>query len=258
MLIRQIAGLKSGLQATDLRVIELAARIASKRDLLVAMRGDITSGASESKAIVRRQVQIEVEVEALEKLQITSMELLAKFRLIAERMSVNQATRRGMPKENYSEADIERIRRFQLNFRANAGSFGYESAPIREIEISKDTLIPCLAQMALREIRTDIKSDSSASDFVRLIWSYLLALYQTSTIPSSLGNHPGLLMFDEPGQHSMAVGSQHALLKQLANEASLQSIVAASFDESEEVFRQATQGVQYTLIEWDGKLLQPQ
>lgn len=43
-----------------------------------------------------------------------------------------------------------------------------------------------------------------------------------------------------------------------ANEASLQSIVAASFDESEEVFRQATQGVQYTLIEWDGKLLQPQ
>ncbi|HDT2092449.1 TPA: hypothetical protein RCG86_003771 [Enterobacter roggenkampii] len=258
MLIRQIAGLKSGLQATDLRVIELAARIASKRDLLVAMRGDITSGALESKAIVRRQVQIEVEVEALEKLQITSMELLAKFRLIAERMSVNQATRRGMPKENYSEADIERIRRFQLNFRANAGSFGYESAPIREIEISKDTLIPCLAQMALREIRTDIKSDSSASDFVRLIWSYLLALYQTSTIPSSLGNHPGLLMFDEPGQHSMAVGSQHALLKQLANEASLQSIVAASFDESEEVFRQATQGVQYTLIEWDGKLLQPQ
>ena len=258
MLIRQIAGLKSGLQATDLRVIELAARIASKRDLLVAMRSDITSGASESKAIVRRQVQIEVEVEALEKLQTTSMELLAKFRLIAERMSVNQATRRGMSKENYSEADIERIRRFQLNFRANAGSFGYESAPIREIEISKDTLIPCLAQMALREIRTDIKSDSSASDFVRLIWSYLLALYQTSIIPSSLGNHPGLLMFDEPGQHSMAVGSQHALLKQLANEVSLQSIVAASFDESEEVFRQATQGVQYTLIEWDGKLLQPQ
>lgn len=258
MLIRQIAGLKSGLQATDLRVIELAARIASKRDLLVAMRSDITSGASESKAIVRRQVQIEVEVEALEKLQTTSMELLAKFRLIAERMSVNQATRRGMSKENYSEADIERIRRFQLNFRANAGSFGYESAPIREIEISKDTLIPCLAQMALREIRTDIKSDSSASDFVRLIWSYLLALYQTSIIPSSLGNHPGLLMFDEPGQHSMAVGSQHALLKQLANEVSLQSIVAASFDESEEVFRQATQGIQYTLIEWDGKLLQPQ
>ena len=64
-------------------------------------------------------------------------------------------------------------------------------------------------------------------------------------------------MFDEPGQHSMAVDSQHALLKQLASETSLQSIVAASFDEAEEVFRQATQGIKYTLIEWDGKLYGP-
>jgi hypothetical protein len=56
-------------------------------------------------------------------------------------------------------------------------------------------------------------------------------------------------MFDEPGQQSMAVDSQHALLKQLASESSLQSSVAASFDEAEEVFRQATKGVQYTHIE---------
>ncbi|MGL6550654.1 hypothetical protein ACSZN3_17435 [Aeromonas hydrophila] len=258
MLMRQIAGLRTGLLASEARVTELVARIASKRDLLTAMRGDVTSGASESKAIVRRQVQIEVEVEALEKLQIKATELFARLGQIAVRMSANQAARRGMPKEAYSATDIERINRFQLNFRANAGSFGYESAPIREVEIGKDTLVPCLAQMELREIRTDIKSDSSASDFVRLIWSYLLALHQTSATLLSPGNHPGLLMLDEPGQHSMAVDSQHALLKQLASETSLQSIVAASFDEAEEVFRQATQGIQYTLIEWDGKLLRPQ
>lgn len=257
MLMRQIAGLKAGLQTTEVRVAELAARIASKRDLLIAMRGDVTSGASESKAIVRRQVQIEVEVEALEKLQVKATELFARLGQIAIRMSANQAARRGLPKETYSAADIECINRFQRNFRANAGSFGYESAPIPEVEIGKDTLVPCLAQMELREIRPDIKSDSSASDFVRLIWSYLLALHQTSASQSSPGNHPGLLMFDEPGQHSMAVDSQHALLKQLASEISLQSIVAASFDEAEGVFRQATQGIRYTLIEWDGKLLRP-
>lgn len=258
MLIRQIAGLKAGLLKTDIRVSELVARIAGKRDLLNVMRGDVTSGSSESKAIVRRQVQIEVEVEALEKLQSNAIRQFAKLEQIANRLNANQKARKEIPREVYSERDIERINRFQLNFRANAGSFGYESAPIREIEISKDTLVPCLAQMELREIRTDIKSDSSASDFVRLIWSYLLALHQTSSSISPLGNHPGLLMFDEPGQHSMAVDSQHALLKQLANERGLQSIVAASFDEAEEVFRQATHGIKYTLIEWDGKLLRPQ
>lgn len=258
MLVRQISGLKAGLQAAEVRVAELAARIAAKRDLLTAMRGDVTSGASESKAIVRRQVQIEVEVESLEKLQVKATELFARLAQVATRMIANQTARRGIPKEVYSQADLERINRFQLHFRANAGSFGYESAPIREVEIGKDTLVPCLAQMELREIRTDIKSDSSASDFVRLIWSYLLALHQTSAATSPLGNHPGLLMFDEPGQHSMAAESQHALLKQLASEANLQSIVAASFDEMEEVFRQATQGIQFTLIEWDGKLMRPQ
>ncbi|KVP88237.1 hypothetical protein WJ95_14125 [Burkholderia ubonensis] len=64
-------------------------------------------------------------------------------------------------------------------------------------------------------------------------------------------------MFDEPGQHSMAADSQHALLKQLAGETGLKSIIAASFDETEEVFRQATEGIAFKLIEWEGKLLRP-
>lgn len=257
MLIRQIAGLKVGLQDVEVRVAELAARIAGKRDLLTAMRGDVTSGASESKAIVRRQVQIEVEVESLQRLQEKATELFARLAQFATRLIANQTARRGIPKEVYSRADLARINQFQLHFRANAEAFGYKSAPIREVEIGKDTLVPCLAQMELREIRTDIKSDSSASDFVRLIWSYLLALHQTSATSSSLGSHPGLLMFDEPGQHSMAVDSQHALLKQLASENGLQSIVAASFDDSEELFLQATQGIQFALIEWNGKLIRP-
>ena len=71
------------------------------------------------------------------------------------------------------------------------------------------------------------------------------------------GNHLGFLMLDEPGQHSMAVESQHALLKLLADESGLQSIVAASFDESEDVFLEATKAVPHRLLEWDGKLLRP-
>ena len=257
MLLRQIAGIRLGMQATEVRVAELAARIANKRDLVTAMRGDVTSGASESKAIVRRQVQIEIEVEALERLQSKALELFGRLKKIAKRLIDNQVARSSVPKQAYTEADLRRINSFQLNFRANAGTFGYESAPIKDVEINKDMLVPCLAQMELREIRTDIKSDSSASDFVRLIWSYLLALHQTSSHLTSPGNHPGLLMFDEPGQHSMAVDSQNALLKQLASDSKLQSIVAASFDEAEEVFRQATDGIQYSLIEWSGKLLHP-
>ena len=105
--------------------------------------------------------------------------------------------------------------------------------------------------------KADIKSDSSASDFVRLIWSYLLAMYEASVHSAINGNHPCFLMLDEPGQHSMAESSQHALLAHLASHAGLQSIVAASFDESDSVFQQATVNVQYKLLEWQGELIRP-
>ncbi|MFN8726245.1 MAG: hypothetical protein ACK5XB_11925, partial [Rhodospirillales bacterium] len=150
---------------------------------------------------------------------------------------------------------------FERHFKENAKRFDYSSAQISDVEIDRDTLIPCLSKLELRQIRrdvrADIKSDSSASDFVRLIWSYLFSLYQTSIEPQVRGNHPGLIMLDEPGQHSMAVNSQQALLKMLGEQRGLQSIVAASFDESEEVFQVATNGAVFELIEWDGRLIKP-
>lgn len=258
MLKRQVTGLKEGIRDTEVRTADLSTRLAKKHDYLTALRGDMSSGASESKAVVRRQVQIEVEMTSLEALSRHSVDIIGRLKELADRLAKNQAARRELPKNTYSSDDEARIRVFEQQFRANAGSFGYESAPVQDIEISRDNLIPCLSQLELREIRrADIKADSSASDFVRLIWSYLLALYQTSAQSSIPGNHPGMLLFDEPGQHSMAADSQRALLQQLSGESGLQSIVAASFDEMESVFQEATSGVKYKLIQWEGKLIQP-
>lgn len=257
MLQRQISGLEAGSKEKEMRVKHIASEIARKRDVLAAMRRDVTTGTLESKGIVRRQVQIEVEVEALERLQAAADKTFSRLVEIAKLWSDNQTDKRALPKDAYTADDASRIAQFQTNFRRNATNFGYKSAPVNDIVIDVETLVPSLAQMTLREFRTDIKSDSSASDFVRLIWSYLLALYQGSSRSAIKGNHIGLLMLDEPGQHSMAVESQHALLALLASESELQSIVAASFDESEDVFRNATRGVPHKLIEWDGKLLRP-
>lgn len=257
MLQRQIAGMHEGIRESEVRVADLSARLAAKHDHVSAMRGDMSSGAVESKAIVRRQVQIEVEVEGLEELSEKVTGILRRLEAIAGRLAENQLARKALPRSAYSAEDEERISMFEKQFRANAGSFGYGSAPISDVEISRDNLIPCLARIELREIRTDIKSDSSASDFVRLIWSYLLALQQTSIHKTTPGNHPGLLLLDEPGQHSMAVDSQHSLLQHLAGQTGLQSIVAASFDEAESVFQEATLGVNHKLIQWEGRLLRP-
>lgn len=258
MLDRQGAGSRDAIARNESAVSDLARQVATKHDLLTAMRGDARSGATESRATLRRQLQIEAEIERLEQLQHSVEKALPTLQELAKRQADNLSKRENLPKEYYSDSDTHRINLFEKNFRANAQSFGYESAQIAQIRVNQDTLVPTLADLELRQIsKADIKSDSSASDFVRLIWSYLLSLYQTSAHRTVNGNHPGALLMDEPGQHSMAEDSQHALLKQLSSEKDLQSIIAASFDESESVFLKATDGVPHKLFKWDGKLIRP-
>ncbi|MNF18901.1 hypothetical protein D3C80_2232880 [compost metagenome] len=55
----------------------------------------------------------------------------------------------------------------------------------------------------------------------------------------------------------MATKSQLALLQKLSSEKNLQSIVAASFDDSEAAYREATHNVQFKLIHLGDKAIVP-
>jgi hypothetical protein len=102
-------------------------------------------------------------------------------------------------------------------------------------------------------VSTNIKSDASATDFVRLIWAYILSLYKVSFVHNC--NHPSIIIFDEPAQHSMAIQSFNILLQEFSNNSELQSIVAASFDESDDVFLVATKDTSFHLINIEKKLI---
>ncbi|WP_164671220.1 hypothetical protein [Pectobacterium brasiliense] len=162
-----------------------------------------------------------------------------------------------LPKSTYTVNDIKKLKDLNASFKTLASDFGYRSAPVSDVEINYDTLSPFLSGLELREIKTkekiDLKTDSSASDFVRLIWSYLISVFIASK--KNNGNHPGVIIFDEPAQHSMGTNGFNKLLRTLASQHGLQSIVAASFDESEEVFTESTRGVNYNLIKLSSKLI---
>ena len=257
MLERQIAGGRSAAAESDALIHDLSRKMSETREWLAALRSDVATDAVESRALIRRQVQIETEIERLQTAQTELAKLIDKFQMLAEQLQANQSRRKVVPKEYYSDEDKRKIRVFEKIFRANASSFEYESAEVKDIHVNDETLVPFLQNIELREIKTDIKADSSASDFVRLILSYLLALHQASVLPGGGGRHPGILLFDEPGQHSMAQSSQRALLLQIVGAPSLQGIVAASFDESPEVFKEVTRGIEFELVELGAKSIQP-
>lgn len=48
-----------------------------------------------------------------------------------------------------------------------------------------------------------MKFESSASDNIRAIWAFTVALMKTAA--DKLGNHPIILIFDEPDQHSIVM-----------------------------------------------------
>ena len=180
MLQSQIKGALEEIRQSEIAVADVAVRLASTHDYRSSLRGDVSTGVSESRAIVRRQIQIELELSNLQAFEAQAAALIVTFGEVADRLAANQADRRALPREAYSQADLSRISLFEKNFRGNASSFGYESADINDIRISLDTLTPILSDLELREIRTKVQTsltaDSSASDFVRLIWSYLLVL----------------------------------------------------------------------------------
>ncbi len=260
MLTRQLGALEEGLTVAEAAVRSFAQDLDRKRDQLTSLKEDLGSSAQQSKAVLRRAIQLELEIGRLDVLAHSSQRIAEDLSSIAYRLRANQEARARLPKSLYSDSDLAAIKLFEKNFRANAGSFGYTSvADLREVSINDKSLTPSLSDIELREYRQrpDIKSESSASDFVRLIWAYLIALHQASKMSSPPGNHLGFLLLDEPGQHSMSQQSQRALLKTLISSTNLQSIVAASFDESSSIFDYVTEGVAHKLISWEGKLIAP-
>lgn len=255
---------------------DLSKRISTSKLRLRALRSDLTTTSSVSKANLRQQMQVELNLEEVDKFVQRNDDQIRLLEEISFKVSLNQKARAGLPTETYSETDKKKYDLFSKLFRSNIGEFDYHSAPVKDIKFNIDSLLPELEKIELREIQernfseikrastrstsrdsSNIAFESSASDFVRLIWSYILTLYETSSHKTVNGNHPGFLLLDEPGQHSMATKSQQALFKRLSAMKGLQSIVAASFDDSEPTYREATANVQFKLIKLGDKAIVP-
>lgn len=286
MLEREKGGIEQSTKEAEALKDQLARSLSTTKSALRTLRTDLNSNSNVSKSGIRLQLQIEMELEELTKFEESYNRALYDLDALSKQFFDNQKARGMMPGNHYSSADLAKYSLFERMFRANISAFDYHSAAIEDIEFNRENLLPYLAKIELREIngqrqpfnsaaykdpsvsnngrgddspkgKGNIARESSASDFVRLIWSYLLSIYQTSSHHTVNGNHLGFLLLDEPGQHSMATKSQQALFQLLSSENGLQSIVAASFDDSEATYREATSNVEFKLIKLGDKSILP-
>ncbi|OBR53109.1 ATP-binding protein [Paraburkholderia tropica] len=256
MLGRQIAGLSNDLEQSGAVLKQLETVISEQRAYVISIRRSTSQSDAVLEALVRKQITLEREIREYEAAQTRLSKFLEEGPELARRLGLAEKEKRVFPRDLYSQRDRTKISILEKNFRANASSFEYSSAIPSDIRINPDTLLPALDDLTLRQVkRRDMKWESSASDFVRLIWAYLIAIYQTSNQRDFTGNHPGVLLFDEPGQHSMSTNSQKALIQIFSGEKQLQSIVAASFEDSDVNFEEVTAGSKFHLIRLPQKVV---
>lgn len=203
----------------------LEEKIINYRRVLRSIKNDLYSiDESISEAIVRDKILIKNSIDDLGELTIEINKLCDKIKSLSNEWKNNLEIKKSLPESNFSENDKIKIKSLKDNFIKNLTSFGYKSiSDLSKVEISEDKLMPIINGF-------DIKFDSSASDSVRVIWAFTLAVMQTSVKLG--GNHPRILIFDEPGQQSMVVSDLLNFIAELSKlDDDIQVIIGITLDD---------------------------
>lgn len=210
----------------DALLTELQAKLSTLNRLAKALRNDIYAVDDEyAESVVYKKIEISKEIEDLEKLQSNLQKLFTTMDMLSVRWKKYLENKEKLPKKKFSHDDDTKITTLRNVFIKNLRRFGYKSlTTMEQIEISKDSYLP------VRE-NFDMKFDSSASDGIRAIWAFTLALMQTSIIHK--GNHPNILMYDEPDQHSIVMKDLKSFFDTIIEINVGQTIVAITIKDSD-------------------------
>ncbi len=218
---------KTNIEQLSLVKNDLQSRLVTLRRLAQKIRSDIYSTETEwSEFIVQKLVEVESKIRGYKQLQSFILLQLEEIRKLSTRWKKYREEYEKLPKKDISESDAEIIAAFKRNFIKNLRKYKYKSAPdIEAVDIPVETCLPSIDGF-------DMKFDSSASDNIRIIWSFTIALLQTSL--EKEGNHPGLLIFDEPAQHSIVTSDMESLIQSVLDlKGSAQVIVGITLNNEE-------------------------
>lgn len=180
----------------DEKLQSLKGDLFTLRRLAKTLRSDLYAvNENLSESLVYKKITLQAKIDQLESLSKYIEDQKETFINLSNDWKTYLQSKEELPKNKFSESDYKKIKLLCKYFISNLENYNYKSVINKnEIKISEDTYLPIIEEF-------DMKFDSSASDNIRGIWAYTIALLQVSM--SERGNHPGVLIFDEPVQHSI-------------------------------------------------------
>lgn len=179
-----------------------------------------------SETIVYEKINLENRIQALAGLKEKVDIRVAEIQKLSSDWEKHLAEKKALPKTNFTQSDKEKVDTLEKNFKDYLRCFNYKSVSSYDsIQISRENYLPISEGF-------DMKFDSSASDNIRAIWSYTLALLKTSNEKN--GNHPQIVIFDEPGQHSIVTNDMVSLFNEIIEmEGTKQVILGITLNDGE-------------------------
>jgi len=207
----------------------LESRLQTLRRLAHALRSDLntTVEANLSEAILHKKIDITHRIEKLGRLSDFLSTVVEQFKMLSDKWNLYLDRKTKLPSKNVSEADEEKIKLLKRYFVENLKLFNYGSlTSLDGIDITIDHLLPT-------QDGFDMKFDSSASDGIRMIWAFALALLKVSSEKD--GNHPGVVIFDEPAQHSIVPDDMRSFINSVSQHSAKGQIFISITLNSDEV-----------------------
>ncbi|MFZ4929774.1 hypothetical protein [Chryseobacterium sp. Mn2064] len=184
----------------------------NKEEIIKKISNDLIAddrAFSESDALKR--VQLENEYKIVSSIRDSFNEI--KEELIEISNQYNDVLKDINDLSGEEERDKNILDDFENYYKDLLYAFKYDSNEKYKISINRKEpfkYFPVYKSYKDDKLPQSIRINSSASDFVRNIWAYSIALLGGE-------NHPGILLFDEPGQHRTNLLSLKAMFEICSN-----------------------------------------
>ncbi|MFD4545525.1 hypothetical protein [Streptomyces sp. NPDC058466] len=148
----------------------------------------------------------------------------------------------------FTAKDTRKFNTWQQHLRRLLASYQFTVFAPTEVGIDSQTMRPVHGQ-------SDLGFQGSASDGLKMRWSYLLSLVQTSGAMN--GMHPGLLLLDGPRMYDVEPSAMRPFLQSCAQlpYRGGKAQVVLTLSENPDVIRDWLSGYEYQIVDVEEKLL---
>jgi len=258
---------KSALSATEERLAELRLRGRSieveykdaQSELRSLKRALVRPASSISRTTIEKSVRLQTRLVQWMGLQEHADGLVDELVVLAREWAKLSARLKELRSgDDFSVEDRNKILCLQTLVQRHLETFDFHSFPPIEISLARDNFRP---QVLVHdddtggEIEKDIGFEASASDGIRLKWSYYLSLLELDETYAT--NHAGLVLFDEPGQQATDPVNLTSLFQVSARNSSKNHQVIIATSEKVPAIRAGLGDLPYSLMTFSGYILQP-